>query len=147
MARKAGFVSPSTLRGAMRRHNLTGVQVAARVGVNPSTVRNWLAGRTAPSSTKLAALADVLDLSIKDLTGGVEGPDTLADLRIKAGLSQEKLAEEIGFSQSSYSAIEQGASGLTDRARECLATFYGISEDEVREAWCRANDTLKGSTQ
>jgi len=84
VARKPGYVSPSVARGAMLRHGLTGLQVAARVGVNPSTVRNWLAGRTAPTPAKLAALAQVLELNVRDLTGVLPGRETLSDMRVHA---------------------------------------------------------------
>lgn len=147
VARKPGYVSSSVVRGAMLRHNLTGLQVATRVGVNPSTVRNWLAGRTAPPPAKLAALAQVLDLNVRDLTGILPARETLADMRIHAALSQAQAASQAGLSQSAFSTIEQGAGALSDGLCAALAGIYGTSGEDVRAAWQRANDTLKGSTR
>lgn len=144
MARKPGYLSPSVARRAMQRQGLTGIQVAARVGVNPSTVRNWLAGRTAPTPAKLADLAAVLSLDVRDLTAVVPGLETLADMRIHTALTQSDTAQLVGLSQSAYSAIEQGGSALSDALCGQLADVYGASPGEVRAAWTRARDTLKG---
>lgn len=147
MARKPGYVSPSVARGAMLRHGLTGLQVAARVGVNPSTVRNWLAGRTAPTPAKLAALAQVLELNVRDLTGVLPGRETLSDMRVHAALNQSETAERVGLSQSAFSTIEQGAAPLSEGLCASLADIYDEPQGAVRDAWQRANDTLKGFPQ
>lgn len=144
VARKPGYLSPSVARRAMQRQELTGIQVAARVGVNPSTVRNWLAGRTAPTPAKLADLASVLGLDVRDLTAVVPGRETLGDLRIHAALTQSEVATLVGLSQSAYSAIEQGGAALSDVLCGQLAEAYDSSPEEIRAAWTRARDTLKG---
>lgn len=144
VARTPGYISPSVARRAMLRQELSGIQVAARLDVNPSTVRNWLAGRTAPTPAKLADLAAVLGLDVRDLTAVVPGLESLADLRIHAALTQTEVARKVGLSQSAYSAIEQGGAALSDELCAQLATVYSAQADEVRAAWQRARDTLKG---
>ncbi len=62
-------------------------------------------------------------------------PVTLASLRLRAGLSQAKVASLIGKSQSSYSFIESGLRGdifLSTSKR--LASLFGVSLDEIDEA-------------
>lgn len=60
---------------------------------------------------------------------------TVASLRLKAGLSQAKIAELLGNSQSSYSLIESGR-----RADVLLSTFeklvaiFQVSRDELAAA-------------
>lgn len=144
MARRAGYISPAVAKRAMLRRGLTGVQVAARVEVNPSTVRNWLSGRTAPTPTKLAALARVLDLDVRDLTGVPRGGESLADMRIHASLTQADVSTLVGLSQSAFSTIEQGAATLSDDLCAALADAYDSAPEDVRRAWERSRDTLRG---
>lgn len=147
VARRPGYISPSVARRAMLRRGLTGNQIAARVDVAPSTVRNWLAGRTAPTPAKLAALAAALDLDVRDLTGVHPDRETLADMRIHAALTQSEVAHLIGLSQSTFSTIEQGAAVLSGELRSTLSDAYGASPDAVGLAWDRSRDTLKGHSQ
>lgn len=144
MARRPGYISPAVARRAMLRHGLSGVQVAARADVNPSTVRNWLAGRTAPTPVKLAELARVLDLDVRDLTGIHQDRETLADMRIHAALTQAEASTLVGLSQSAFSTIEQGAAALSDELCSAMSNVYGSTPEAVRAAWQRARDTLKG---
>ena len=62
-------------------------------------------------------------------------PVTLASLRLRAGLSQSKVASLIGNSQSSYSLIESGQRGdIFLSTSKKLASLFGVSLDEVAEA-------------
>lgn len=57
--------------------------------------------------------------------------DYLKELRIKKGLSQEKLAEQLGVSRQSVSKWEQGyAVPSSDNVLE-LSKLYGISADDI----------------
>jgi transcriptional regulator with XRE-family HTH domain len=144
VARRPGYISPAVARRAMLRSGLSGVQVAARVEVNPSTVRNWLSGRTAPTPTKLAALARVLDLDVRDLTGVPDGRESLADMRIHASFTQADVATLVGLGQSAFSTVEQGAAALSDELCAALADAYDSTPQAVRQAWQRSRDTLRG---
>lgn len=144
VARRPGYISPAVARRAMLRHGLSGVQVAARADVNPSTVRNWLAGRTAPTPAKLTTLASVLDLDVRDLTGIHQDRETLADMRIHAALTQAEASALVGLSQSAFSTVEQGAATLSDELCGALSNVYDSTPETVRQAWERARDTLKG---
>jgi len=62
-------------------------------------------------------------------------PVTLASLRLRAGLSQSKVASLIGNSQSSYSLIESGQRGdIFLSTSKKLASLYGVSLDEIDQA-------------
>lgn len=57
---------------------------------------------------------------------------TVASLRLKAGLSQSKVAELLGNSQSSYSLIESGRrSDIHLSTFEKLVEILGVSRDEL----------------
>ena len=57
--------------------------------------------------------------------------DYLKELRVKNGLSQEKLAEQLGVSRQSVSKWEQGyAVPSSDNVLE-LSKLYGISADDI----------------
>jgi hypothetical protein len=62
-------------------------------------------------------------------------PVTLASLRLRAGLSQAKVASLIGNSQSSYSLIESGLRGdIFLSTSKKLASLFGVSLDVIDEA-------------
>lgn len=79
--------------------------------------------------------------------------DYLKELRTKKGLSQEKLAEQLGVSRQSVSKWEQGyAVPSSDNVLE-LSKLYGISADDIlncempRENSESAESDLKKGTQ
>ena len=59
---------------------------------------------------------------------------TVASLRLKAGLSQARIAELLGNSQSSYSLIESGRRDILHSTFEKLAAILHISRDELAVA-------------
>lgn len=59
-------------------------------------------------------------------------PDSLAKLRLKRGMSQTKLAQQIGTSQAHIAKIEAGAVKLYWQTAVKLADALGISLDELR---------------
>jgi DNA-binding XRE family transcriptional regulator len=62
-------------------------------------------------------------------------PVTLASLRLRAGLSQSKVASLIGNSQSSYSLIESGQRrDIFLSTSKKLANLFGVSLDEIDQA-------------
>lgn len=59
---------------------------------------------------------------------------TLAALRLRAGLSQERLAKMLGNSQSSYSLVEAGKREIMLSTFEKLHEILKVSRDELAEA-------------
>lgn len=59
---------------------------------------------------------------------------TLAELRLRAGFSQAKLAEALGNSQPSYSLIELGRHDIMFATFEKLAGLLSVSRDELAKA-------------
>lgn len=53
--------------------------------------------------------------------------ERLIDLRVKAGLTQEQVAEAIGISQSMIAHIEAGRREPRKHIKIRLANFFGVS--------------------
>jgi transcriptional regulator with XRE-family HTH domain len=60
-------MSGEHLRSLLRERNLSGREVAVRVGVCTNTVSNWLTGQTHPVPKTAEALAELLGTSIDGL--------------------------------------------------------------------------------
>lgn len=63
-----------------------------------------------------------------------DGKITLVALRLEAGLSQAKLAELLGNSQSGYSLIESGKRDIFYATFERLREILNVSRDTLAEA-------------
>jgi transcriptional regulator with XRE-family HTH domain len=60
---------------------------------------------------------------------------TLKDLRLKSGLKQQKIFEELGISRSGLYFIEIGKTKPDKLKIERLSSIYNCSEKEILEAW------------
>ena len=60
---------------------------------------------------------------------------TLAQLRLKAGLSQQLLGDKCGIAQSHVSRYESGKHEPTLSTARCLAAALGVTLQEFDEAW------------
>ena len=105
------------LRRALLRARMREDDVAARLGVDPKTVRRWLDGRTPYPSSRLA-LADLLGADEADLWPGASGP-----------LSVGSRPEELGAVYSHRSAIP----------RAVWARFFESANHEI---WILAYSAL-----
>ncbi len=52
-------------------------------------------------------------------------------LRLKMGLTQKRVAEAVGISQSSYAMIESGRRHPRKEVEKKLADFFGVTVDEL----------------
>lgn len=140
MPRRAGQISPTTLRAAMSRRGVTADDVAAHLDISPNTVHSWLDGTRAPSAPLLVGLARALGLRPADLTLVSEGEERLHDLRLHAGLLQQEACEAAGLRQSQLSKMERGMSVPREELCTALAAAYGVSPARVLDAWNRTRD-------
>ena len=60
------------IKSARSKAKLTQEDLAIRLNMNPSAVGQWETARTAPSTERLAPLADALDVSVDWLLGRVQ---------------------------------------------------------------------------
>lgn len=130
-------VSPAALRRQRHRRQLSLRQLALLSGVGAATISAWEAGRRAPSARLLAAVADVLQVTVADLVPVTQRRLVLADLRHQAGLSQRAAAEAVAMSPSMYQAIESGFRPADHAQRAVLAAQLRVLESDFVDVWER----------
>lgn len=103
---------------AMRRARITAglsqIEFALRIGVDPSVINTWESRGGSPSVRNLRRVASALGLPVSDLyRSDAAATGTLADLRVRAGLSQREAAQFLDISQATVSRWERGVSRPT----------------------------------
>lgn len=83
--------------------------------------------------TKAAALAEARKRLSSSMIA-IDMPVTIANLRLRAGLSQSKAAILLGNSQSGYSLIEAGHRDMLHKTFEKLAEIFNTTRDELAQA-------------
>jgi len=128
------------LREQRRKMGMTQRQVAREVDVSESVVAHWERGAQRPTVERVAALARVLGVAPTDLTtGGAGGPRSLIQLRLNAGLKQDRLAAQAGLTRTKYSSLERGEVARLSREDAArLAKVLGVDPDLVRTAHAAA---------
>ncbi len=126
------------MRDRRLKVGLTQRQVAREVDVSESVVAHWERGAQLPTVERVAALARLLGVAVTDLTTGGDddaGSRSLLQLRMGAGLKQDRLAAQAGLTRTKYSSLERGEVATlspADAAR--LARVLGVAVDAVRTA-------------
>lgn len=64
----------------------------------------------------------------------------LKDLRLKSGLKQKKICEELGISRSGLYFIETGKTKPDKLKIERLASIYKSTSEKILQAWEVKND-------
>ena len=116
---------------------MTQRQVAREVDVSESVVAHWERGAQVPTVERVAALARLLGVAPTDLTthGGQAGPPSLMQLRMDAGLKQDRLAAQAGLTRTKYSSLERGeVASLSREDATQLAKALNVDADAVRTA-------------
>lgn len=65
---------------------------------------------------------------------------SLKVFRVKNRLSQEQIADKLGFSRGHYARFENGEVEITLRFLEALTTVFGITFDEAKSISKRDNE-------
>ena len=134
-AREPGGFRGHGLRSLRRRSGTSVRSVAAHLQVPDSTVYNWEAGRVRIPVRHIAPLALLLRLSEATLTRYLsEAPLTsppdpatpLRRLRRRSGLSQDRVAQQLGTTRGRIGSWERGATPPLWALRD-LARLYGVT--------------------
>lgn len=126
--------------------------MAARVGLNPFTLREWMLAKVKPKGLtheQAQAICDNFGCSLEYLTGasdcyGKHGEDEremvaasncspLRYLRLKKGLAQWQLAVQNGTHQSAIYRWENGKERIPNHMAIRLAEYFGVSVAYLRE--------------
>lgn len=91
--------------------------------------------RDSESNPRRAAARARARLRLAAQVANVDRKATIASMRLKSGLSQAKVAELLGNSQSGYSMIESGKRGdVLLSTFERLVEIFGVTREELAEA-------------
>ncbi|MEV6227449.1 helix-turn-helix transcriptional regulator [Saccharopolyspora shandongensis] len=136
-----------------RRHDLgwTKRRLARETGMSGQDIDEFESGRRWPAQDRLLVLASVLGIPARELTNLAQGSETLADLRLLAGLDLAQTAELLSQRLNAHPAptwrarLEAAESGrlaqdwCTPSAwrafRAGLAEIYSVSPAVIQHAW------------
>lgn len=120
----------------------TQAALAAAMGYrSKSVIADWESGRRNPDTHNLVRLARTLGVDPVDLcTPGT--PLSLAMLRARVGLTQTELADKVGFSRATISAIEAGERSLAGDDIKVLAAALGVTPAAIAGAAQADVDTV-----
>lgn len=96
-------------------------EVAARIGVNESTVINWETGQTRPRIGHWPRVLAFLGYDPLRTSPGTELE--VRALRRNLGLSQRELAHRLGLDEGTVRDLEFGRRRATRRTRALMAAF------------------------
>jgi transcriptional regulator with XRE-family HTH domain len=129
-----GHFNGPKLAQAREAVGISRAQLAKAVGVKPDVVGLWEGRGVTPAAHHLPKVAAAVRLDVFDLYSPPEGVEGLAALRMRAGLSQRRLAQLVGVPQTTLSGWERGTSPLPEGKTEVLAEAFGVNIEEVLAA-------------
>ena len=121
------------LKEARADAGLSAVQLAGKLAVARQNVSVWESGKASPHPASVRRMAKIFNRPITFFYE-VEGPLSLKDLRILAGLTQEAVAERLGITRSAFSGYEIGIDPLPHRHVSTLAELYGVTARDIEQA-------------
>jgi transcriptional regulator with XRE-family HTH domain len=132
---------PERMSQIRKELGLTQEQLAARLGVSRVMVLACEhvgnnVGRT-PGPRVLKNLASILGVPPLWLLGATADP-SLAQLRVASGFLLADVANALGVSTNTVSAVERGKAPLEEERGKLLAQLYGVSVEEIIAAHGRA---------
>ena len=111
-------------------------ELGGLINVSRQAVEAWLRSETVPSPKSLRKAAEALHIDPSSLTLNSARSVHLADLRMRAGLSQAAAAVQIGISATTLRLAERGQRKILDPdLAHAIAQTYGTSVEEVIAAW------------
>lgn len=116
------------LRFYLNEYDMTQAELAKRLNVGTTSVYNWCNGIKTPRMDKIDAMCGIFNCKRSDLMEDKEplmcnygihtnesigtkmkpAHEIIKEARIKNGISQKKLAEEVGMTQQAIALIENG---------------------------------------
>jgi transcriptional regulator with XRE-family HTH domain len=126
-----GHFDGPMLTRAREAAGLSRSQLAEVVGVKPDVVGLWEGRGVTPAAHHLPKVAAAVRLDVFDLYSPPGGTGGLSALRLRAGLSQRRLAQLIATPQTTLSGWERGSTPLPAEKTGVLAEVLGVSEGDL----------------
>ena len=108
-----------------KRKGLTQKELGAALGLAEITIRQYENNMRKPKYEILFSIADVLNVSIADLMS-IDTGKQIKEARVKAKLTQEKLAQKAGISVFTLQKYESGDRNTKIESLQKIANALGI---------------------
>jgi transcriptional regulator with XRE-family HTH domain len=132
----ANFI-PGALFEARRACGITLDDLGELVGIRRPNLIAYEKGRRTPSPERLVQLAGALKVDPLQLTTATPATATVADLRVRVGLSAPEAADLLGVARSEFRAFEAGGRDLPSEVVGPLCELLNVSEAELMAACLR----------
>lgn len=111
-----------TLRGALENQDMTGRELANRVGVAPSTVSRWLHGSEYPRERILAKLAKATRIPLDDLIDTLAAERPVREARVAPASSNRDRLAQIELDLGSLAAMVEAQGETLAMLRDVIVT-------------------------
>lgn len=108
------------------KKGLTQKELGAALGLAEITIRQYENNKREPKYERLYVIADVLSVSVSDLMN-IDTGKQIKEARVKAKLTQEKLAQKAGISVFTLQKYESGDRNPKIESLQKIANALGIS--------------------
>jgi transcriptional regulator with XRE-family HTH domain len=125
---------PDALLEARRARGVTLDELGDLVGIPRPNLIAYEKGRRTPSPERLVQLAGALRVDPLQLTSATRGTATLADLRVRVGLSAADVADQLGVPRGEFRAFEAGGRDLPAEVVGPLCELLKVAEAELMAA-------------
>lgn len=130
------------LQRAREAKNWTRGRLAVAVDKTIASVSGWERNARTPEAATLVALARAVDLDPGELLAMPKSEWGMTEFRVTRGLQQRQVAKAIGMHPVRFSHIEAAYERPADVVFAELAQQYGITEQEIIDAWERTRARL-----
>jgi transcriptional regulator with XRE-family HTH domain len=125
---------PDALKRLREARGLSHDRLGAVTSIDRPQLIAYEKGRTVPSVDTVTALAQALEVDPLELTSATLATATLADLRLRRGLTKTSMAAELGLSAASWDSIERGRRGLRADLAPHAANVLAVDADTLEAA-------------
>lgn len=121
-----------------RRQNLTQKALAGLMGISPTRLNYWEKDKREPDVRMINQLCRVLDVDPKFLLSDAEVPEEetlpssklrIKEARMRAGLTQRQLSDELGIAVTTLSGYETGRSDPKTEHLVPISQICGVTVD------------------
>lgn len=124
-----------TIGGNIKKYRekkgLTQKELGAALGLAEITIRQYENNKREPKYERLYVIADMLSVSVSDLMN-IDTGKQIKEARIKAKLTQEKLAQKAGISVFTLQKYESGDRNPKIESLQKIANALGISITQLK---------------